>query len=163
MAATSDNSSNSKGFSLTKPGAKEYLIIGGVALAAGLLYFWWKNKQAAASTAADTGTGTGSGPSTPTGLSTGQLWSWISDHNSSTTTTSTTPPTTTAAGTATVPTVTGKRGEDAKDAITAAGFKPLQTPATTPKGKTTKVTSQNPKGGSKAAKGSDVAYAVSVT
>src|SRR5580658_2134246 len=154
MAATSDSSS--KGFSLTKPGAKEYLIIGGVALAAGLLYFWWKNKQAAASTAADTGTG--SGQSTPTGLSTGQLWSWISDHNSSTTTTSTTP-----AGTATVPTVTGKRGEDAKDAITAAGFKPLQTPATTPKGKTTKVTSQNPKGGSKAAKGSDVAYAVSVT
>lgn len=63
----------------------------------------------------------------------------------------------------TVPKVTGKHGEDAKDALQKAGFKVLQDPATTPRGKTTTVTSQNPAGGTKAAKGSTVSIAVTTS
>jgi hypothetical protein len=72
-----------KGFSLSKPGTKEYLIIGGIALAAGLVYFWWKNKQAAAA-GSSAGTGSPEGPaSSPTGLSLAQLMLWIHDQQSS--------------------------------------------------------------------------------
>jgi nucleoid-associated protein YgaU len=83
-----------EGLSLTHPGGKEYLIIGGVALGGGLLYFWLKDRQAAASPAAsdnDTDTGTGNtAPGTPTGLSTSQFLAWAQDHSSSTVTKTTT-------------------------------------------------------------------------
>lgn len=76
-----------KGLDLGNPGAKEYVIVGGSALGLALLYFWWKNRQAgttaAGTAAAPAGTTTST---TPTGLSTAELWSWISDHHSSKTT-----------------------------------------------------------------------------
>jgi hypothetical protein len=80
------------GFSLSKPGPKEYAIVGGSALVLFLIYKWWQNRQAstAASAANDTDTGTGNtAPSTPTGLSTSQFLAWIQDHSSSSTTTTT--------------------------------------------------------------------------
>jgi len=88
MAATS--SAPRKKFDLAHPGGREYGIVGVVVLAAALVYFYVRKRAAAATTAADdTGTGDTSGPSTPTGLSTGQLLAWIQDHQSSTTTTTT--------------------------------------------------------------------------
>src|SRR5271166_6011617 len=148
------------GFSLSKPGAKEYLIVGGVTLAAALLYFWWKNRTASTAAAATTPATDGTtAPATPTGLSTGQFLAWVQDHASSST--STTPDKVkTASGV--VPHVVGKPGEEAADAIQGAGFRPLQTPPGTPKGKRTIVTSQNPSGGRHMAKGAPVAYAVRV-
>jgi hypothetical protein len=62
----------------------------------------------------------------------------------------------------TVPKVVGDKGDTAGDALRAAGFKVTQTPSSTPKGKSTKVISQNPAGGSKAAKGSTVVVALEV-
>lgn len=75
-----------KRFDLGNPGAKEYLIVGGVALGAALLYFWYKKRQgtAAPSTSTDTGS---TAPASPTGLNTAALLAWIHDHQSSTTTT----------------------------------------------------------------------------
>lgn len=73
----------SRGFSLSRPNAKTYLIVGGVALGLGLLYFWWKKKQAAASSASSNGNGTTVYYPSPTGLSASQLLAWISDHQSS--------------------------------------------------------------------------------
>jgi hypothetical protein len=70
--------------------------------------------------------------------------------------------TTTSATQVTVPNVTKSRTEVGKARLKAAGFKVTQTPATTPKGKSTTITSQNPTGGKKAAKGSTVTIAVSV-
>jgi PASTA domain len=63
----------------------------------------------------------------------------------------------------TVPNVTGQRGEAAKATLERNGFKVIQDPASTPKGKSTTVTSQNPLAGSKAAKGSTVAIGLKVT
>jgi PASTA domain len=143
------------GFSFTNPGMREYLIAGGVTLGVVAVYFWWKNRTAAAAPAADT-TGS-SAPATPTGLSTSQLLAWIQDHSSSTTTTAGKPGKT---GTGTVPDVVGKPGEEARDAINSAGFRVLQTPPSTPKGKRTVVTSQNPAGGRRLPEGSAVAIAV---
>jgi hypothetical protein len=64
---------------LKNPGAKEYLIVGGVALGAALLYFWWKGRKGGA-TAAATDTAGSSAPATPTGLNTSQFFAWIRDH-----------------------------------------------------------------------------------
>lgn len=76
-----------KGLNLTQPGAKEYLIVGGSALGLALLYFWWKSRHAAAAAASSpSSSGSGTSSSTPTGLSTQELWHWISDHQSSRTT-----------------------------------------------------------------------------
>jgi PASTA domain-containing protein len=55
-----------------------------------------------------------------------------------------------------VPNVVGMRGETGKQVLTDAGFKVHQTPATTPKGKETKIASQSPRGGSSVSKGSTV-------
>jgi hypothetical protein len=97
MADTATAAPSGK-FSLSKPNAKTYLIVGGVAIVLGGLYLWWKKKQAAAA-AASTGSSTGSGNTiyypSPTGLSASQLLAWISDHQSSpapATTTSSSPP-----------------------------------------------------------------------
>ena len=87
MAATS--SAPRKKFDLANPGGREYLIVGGVVLAAALVYFYLKKRTAAATAADTSGSGDTSGPSTPTGLTTGQLLAWIQDHQSSTTTTTT--------------------------------------------------------------------------
>ena len=93
-----------KGFSLSNPGAKEYLIVGGVVLVAAAAYFWWKNRQAAnAATSTPTSAGT-SAPDTATGLNTANWLAWVQDHNTSTTTTTTTPGST-PAGTTTAPKV----------------------------------------------------------
>jgi PASTA domain-containing protein len=145
---------------LKNPGPKEYAIVGGGALALFLVYKWWKNRQAAPAAADTTDSGT-TAPSTPTGLNTAGWMAWLQDHAGTSTTTSTTT-SSSSSGTGTVPNVVGQRGEAASAAIKGAGFKPLQTPSSTAKGKSTTVTSQNPKGGAKAAKGSDVAYAVKV-
>ena len=160
-----------KKFDLTHPGAKEYLIVGGAVLAVALVYIYLKKRSAAGSgsggacTDADGNPGTtdasgncissgSAAPSTATGLSTSDLMGWIQDHSSSTTTT-----TTPAAGT--VPDVVGKTGDEAKAALKSAGYTTVQVPPTTPKGESTRVTSQNPKSGAKAAKGSPVAIEVS--
>ena len=146
-------------FDLKNPGPKEYAIAGGGALALFLIYKWWKGRTAApAATTADNGT---TAPATATGLNTAGWMAWLQDHAGTSTTTSTTT-SSGQTGTGTVPNVVGQRGEAASAAIKGAGFKPLQTPSSTARGKSTKVTSQNPKGGTKAAKGSDVAYAVEV-
>jgi hypothetical protein len=110
MAATSDApASGGKKFNLSKPGTKEYLIVGGVALAAALVYFLIKKRNAAAAAAAtpadttDTGT---TAPSTPTGLSTAALMAWIQDHQMGTTTATTGG----GGGTSTTGTATGGAG-----------------------------------------------------
>jgi hypothetical protein len=157
MAPAPEGSGGGFRLNLSKPGAKEYLLVGGLALGGGLLYFWWKNRQSAAAPAAATGSGT-SAPSTPTGLSTSQLLAWIHDHSTSTTKTTTAPGKKTTIGT--VPDVVGRGGEEAGDAIRSAGYRPLQTPPATAKGKHTIVTSQNPAGGRKMARGGTVAYNV---
>jgi|HubBroStandDraft_1064217.scaffolds.fasta_scaffold30757_3 hypothetical protein len=77
------------GLNLSKPGPKEYAIVGGSALVLFLVYKWWKNRQttAAAATPDTSASDTGNtAPSTPTGLSTSQFLAWIQDHSSSTTT-----------------------------------------------------------------------------
>jgi hypothetical protein len=71
--------------------------------------------------------------------------------------------TTTSTAKVKVPNVVGQRGEDAKKTLEAAKFKVIQTPATTPEGKSTKVTSQNPDAGTEAPSGSTVAIALSVS
>jgi len=162
-----------KGFDIAHPGMREYLIAGGVALAAGLLYFWWKNKQAAASTAAANqaaSTGSGTAPaatSSPTGLSSAQLLAWLSDHQSSpgsTTTTSTSTSTGTGTGTTTtatmvkVPNVVGMwvaRPGGAEDTLKAAGFTYRNSQVINPK-YCYKVNSQTPGAGKSAPKGSNV-------
>jgi hypothetical protein len=79
-----DTATSGRGFSLTHPNAKTYLIVGGAALGLGLLYFWWKKKQAAATAASNTSSsGTTVYYPSPTGLSASQLLAWISDHQSS--------------------------------------------------------------------------------
>jgi PASTA domain len=60
----------------------------------------------------------------------------------------------------TVPNVVGQRGETAKAKLSAVGLEPQQVPAETPKGKTTTVTSTDPKAGTKVGKGSTVSVAV---
>ena len=79
------------GFSWRDPGAKEVLLAGGLAVAAGLVFMWWRKNHpgVAASTATDGTTGT-TAPASPTGLNTAQFLAWIHDHQSSSTTT--TPP-----------------------------------------------------------------------
>jgi PASTA domain len=62
----------------------------------------------------------------------------------------------------TVPNVVGQDGTQAKLSLVTKGFKVAQNPATTPKGKTTKVTSQNPRAGQRAAKGSTVTIGLAV-
>jgi PASTA domain len=64
--------------------------------------------------------------------------------------------------TVTVPEVVGDRGEAARDKITKAGFRFRQIPPRTPRGKTTTVTSETPRGGSKAKKGATVTTHVKV-
>jgi hypothetical protein len=90
MAATSDPPRKS-GFSVSNPGAKEYVIVGGLALAVFLVWRWWQNRQPAPapSAASDTSLG-GTAPATATGLSTADLLLWMKDHSSSATTTTTT-------------------------------------------------------------------------
>ena len=101
-------------FSLSKPGAKEYLIVGGVALGAGLMFFWWKNRQASATAATGSPTSSSSAPSTPTGLSTGDFLAWIHDHTSTTTTTTTSTPST-PSGTTTPTTPNTQSGSGNKE------------------------------------------------
>jgi hypothetical protein len=82
MAQTSDR----KGLDLAKPGTKEYVIVAVAALGLGVLYFVLHHKKPAAAAPA----APSSAPSTPTGLSTADLWTWLHDHNFSSTTTTTT-------------------------------------------------------------------------
>jgi hypothetical protein len=86
MAATSDPPR--KGFDLGNPGGKEYVIIGGAALGLALLYIWFKNRSKPPAPAG--GASAGGRISSPTGVTTGDLWTWIQDHTRSTTTTTTT-------------------------------------------------------------------------
>lgn len=57
---------------------------GGTVVVAGLVYILWKSRQqGAAADAAATSPGAGAEPSSPTGLTTGQLQGWIIDQQSS--------------------------------------------------------------------------------
>ena len=69
------------GLDLKNPGAKEYLIVGGVVLGLALLYFWWRGKTQAP--AAPAPAGGRRSPGTPTGVSTGDLVTWMHDHDGS--------------------------------------------------------------------------------
>lgn len=84
MAPAPEGKPARKGFNLSDPGVKEYLIVGGVAVAAFLVWQWWKNNHPspAASTAGPS-SGGGRPPSSPSGLSTSQFMAWIRDHQSS--------------------------------------------------------------------------------
>jgi hypothetical protein len=142
---------------MSKPGVKEYAIVGGAALAIALGYLWWKKHQAAAAAPADT-TDTGTtAPGTPTGLSTSALMAWIQDHSSSTTTTTKPPPPNPgpASGKAEVPDVVGMKGSAAEALLKARGFRTTQSPAQTKRGKVTRVVSQAP-GASPQPRGSTV-------
>lgn len=63
---------------------------------------------------------------------------------------------TTSPNEVTLPNEIGKRGEAGQNALKALGLKTKQTPARTPKGKTTTITSQKPGSGTKVPKGSTV-------
>jgi hypothetical protein len=163
MAATSDAPASRKGFSLGKPGLKEYLIVGGIALGGAVLYFWWKNKTTAAAAAAPASTDSdSSSPSTATGLSTGQFLSWIQDHSSSTTTTTAPTTGTAAGGKVAVPPLVGSRAETAVDALDSKGLTGSLSEQT-PKGETGTITAQSPKAGSVVARGSTVRLTNKVT
>src|SRR5579871_5022139 len=158
-----------KFFDARNPGAKEYVIVALGTIGAYLVITFISGRKAAssaaaqqASTADDQGTTGDVTTASPAGGA-AAFWLWLQDHAGGSTTTTTTSNTTgTATTTATVPSVIGERGETARAKVSAAGFKPIQVPATTAKGKTTVVKSQNPAGGTKAAKGSDVAIEVAV-
>lgn len=78
-------------FDVKNPGAKEFLIVGGVALAGFLVWQHFRGNSAAATPSADTpAEATPVDNSSPTGLSNSQLLLWITDHMRSTTTTKTT-------------------------------------------------------------------------
>jgi len=62
----------------------------------------------------------------------------------------------------TVPNVVSEHGETARFQLENAGFKVTQSPPTTPAGKTTTVTAQSPRAGTKAAKGSTVKTTVKI-
>ena len=135
-----------KGLDFKHPGGKEALLAGGVALGLALLYFWYKNRQAANAAAANQSASGSSGTSSPTAL----LMSWIHDHQSST-----------SGGTmVTVPNVVGMGDTAADAAISAVGLKVKD--ANEPKGGFGKnigqytVTSQSPAAGAKVAPGSTV-------
>jgi hypothetical protein len=130
-----------RGFSLTSPGPKEYLIVGGAALGLFLLYDWWKNRTAAA-TSSTGSTGSGSAPSTPTGLSTSALTAFFQDFQSSTRPSGSTK--------VKVPNVVGQRREEAGPVIRRAG---LVADFSAREGV---VTREEPKAGSSVEKGSSV-------
>ena len=110
-----------RGLNLGHPGGKEYVIVGGVALGIGLVWFWWKKRTGAASSAAsEPATGNSSAPSTPTGMNTADFSSWVHDHQSSSTTTAPGKPG--AAKKVTVPDVTGSKYPVASKQIAAAGL-----------------------------------------
>jgi len=158
-----------KFFDVRNPGPKEYVIVGLGTIGAYLLITFIASRKASSSQAQQNSTaddqGTGSGDTTTASPAGGAaaFWLWLQDHAGGSTTTTTTSSTTGASTTtATVPSVVGERGEAARAKVSAAGFKPIQVPPTTAKGKSTIVRSQNPAGGTKAAKGSDVALEVAV-
>jgi len=170
MADAPEAPGRRKFFDVRKPGPKEYVIVGLGTIGAYLLVSFLKGRKAASSaaqqdsTADDQGTGTGEVTTASPAGGAAAFWLWLQDHAGGSTTTRTTSSTTgTATTTATVPSVVGERGETARAKVSAVGFKPIQVPATTPKGKSTTVKSQNPAGGTKAAKGTDVALEVAVT
>jgi hypothetical protein len=164
MAATSDAPpASGKGFSLSRPGLKEYLIVGGIALGGAVLYFWWKNKTSSAATpAASTDSADSGSPSTATGLSTGQFLAWIQDHSSSTTTTTAPTTGTAAGGKVAVPPLVGSRAETAVDALDSKGLKGSLSEQT-PKGKVGTISAQSPKAGTVVARGSTVRLTNKVT
>jgi LPXTG-motif cell wall-anchored protein len=110
-----------------KPSSRQYLVVGGVTLAGGLAYFWWKKRQAATPAAADT---SGTAPSTTTG---------------------TPAPKPKPGPKVAVPGVVGQQYEAAAKAITGAGLEPHRAEPDVGK-----VTSQLPKAGAKVAHGSVV-------
>jgi hypothetical protein len=75
--------------------------------------------------------------------------------------TGTNPTPTPTTGSIAVPNVVGQRGLGAKAIVVAKGLKVVQDPKTTPKGKATKVTSTDPKAGTKVKLGSTVTIHVS--
>ena len=142
MAPAPEGKPRRKAFSLANPGAREYLTVGIGALALFLAWDWLKNRQAAAAAPA---TAADAAATTPTGLSTGDFWDWISDHSSSSTTTS-------KAATVTVPNVVGMDlTPGAASVLHQAGLKIIKAEPDVGK-----ITRQNPAAGTKARKGSAV-------
>lgn len=140
-----------KGLDLRHPGGKEYLLAGGIALGLGLLYFWWKNRQAPAATTAATPDDTAAPAGTPVSP-TGLLTAWIHDHQSS------------SSATVAVPNVVGRSADTARAVLKAAGLK--QTTTNEPAGgfgkDTATVRSQSPPAGTAVKPGSDVALTYTV-
>ena len=141
MTTPAPPASRRRGFSLTNPGPREYLIVGVGALALFLLYNWWENRTSAS---ASTGSGSdnGSAPSTPTGLSTSALTAFFQDFQSSTKPSGSTK--------VKVPNVVGQRREDAGPVIRHAGLKPDFSASEGV------VSKEDPKAGSSVEKGSSV-------
>jgi PASTA domain len=139
-----------------------WVIIGIAGVAAYFLFFRNSSSSGSgtgASSSAGSGTVTSSGSTT---LDSGAVSVTVTQNGNGG---QPTPPTTTSTGTSSqvaVPDVVGQRGAAAKTTLEKAGFKVSQSPKTTPKGKSTTVTSQSPKAGTKAAKGSTVKDTVKV-
>jgi PASTA domain len=139
--------SRGKGVDFKHPGGKEALIAGGAALGLALLYFWWKNRQAAN---AQTAAGTAAGAASPTAL----LTAWFHDHAGSS-----------PANTVTVPNVVGLNDTAADAALKAVGL--TAEGGNEPKGgfgkATSIVTSQSPPAGTAVKPGSAVSLTFKVT
>lgn len=158
------------GWSLTHPGAKEYLTVGGVTLVIFLIYKWYKNKtaaaaaaQPAASTTGTSGTAAGSpqGPS-PTGLSVTQFLAAMTNQQASAAPAPAAPapapmPSTPSSP---VPAVAGQTNQQAASTLNNAGFLTgtggKAAPSGLPAGlsASSKVSSQSPSAGTRVVYGS---------
>lgn len=135
-----------KGVDFGHPGGKEALIGGGVALGLALVYFWWKNRQAANASAAEQ---SAQAAASPTAL----LVSWFRDHAGSS-----------PSHTVTVPNVVGLSDTAADAAIKAVGL--TVTDSDEPAGgfgkATATVSSQSPPAGTAVKPGSAVSLTFKV-
>jgi hypothetical protein len=140
--------SRGKGVDFKHPGGKEALIAGGAALGLALLYFWWKNRQAANAQQSAAGT-SAPGAASPTAL----LTAWFHDHAGSS-----------PANTVTVPNVVGLNDTAADAALKAVGL--TVSDSNEPKGgfgkATATVSSQSPPAGTAVKPGSAVSLTFAV-
>jgi PASTA domain len=141
------------------------LIIGG-ALIAYFLFFRNSSSSSSGSGASSSTSGTNTLTTGNTTVDTGAVAVTVNGGSTSEESGNSNPgtstPTPASTTTVTVPNIVGQRGATAKSTLEKAGLGVSQSPKTTPKGKTTKVTSQNPKAGAKVAKGSIVSDVVTV-
>jgi hypothetical protein len=134
------------------------LVAGGAAVLAYFLFFR-NSSSAGGSTSGGGGTITSSGSTT---LQTGAVQVSVTQNPDTSGQTTTNPQPTppgkkpTTSQSISVPNVVGKTGQNAAAQLKKAGLAYAQSPVSTPKGKRTKVTSEEPAAGKKVAKGSTV-------